>query len=448
MGDHLPLIVEAFVEDADSSPRGAESIETLATIAAALAASPKEAAPLLVRHRLAQPLFAAAISFAGGEAGADAATALDSLEHATHVLSILAPAIDAPLEACCGTLVDIVDKQCAALIAIAHAPPPQSQPAMLAHARVRLYALQTLFASARDAARCAVLASVNDGAVPRLCSRVLLSPSSHYDIEATRVSATLLRNLCLPAETSAFVSRAEVMDGMLYCAAMAPDPSAGGATAAAARHVLRNDPAAARRLIARPDAVLRFVEKGKAGGKDGRRMHPVVRVEVARLIAHALVIAAPQLVSAASTLDAAAGAGGGAADADAADAGAGAGAGADADADAGADTPADASAAAAATAAATAAAAEAAALDALSSVDGVELLAFLLASDHDVLHAEACDALRQLRRLCASTGRTDPLDIGATVTLHGAAVTLRDRLAGLGDVGTRLLADDAGDDAT
>ena len=110
MGDHLPLIVEAFVEDADSSPRGAESIETLATIAAALASSPKEAAPLLVRHRLAQPLFAAAISFAGGEAGADAAAALDSLEHATQVLSILAPTIDAPLEACCGTLVDIVDK--------------------------------------------------------------------------------------------------------------------------------------------------------------------------------------------------------------------------------------------------------------------------------------------------------------------------------------------------
>ena len=79
-----------------------------------------------------------------------------------------------------------------------------------------------------------------------------------------------------------------------------------------------------------------------------------------------------------------------------------------------------------------------------SSIDGVELIAFLLASNHAVLHEEGCGALRELRRLCAAERRPDPLDVGAVVSVQGAQLSLRDRLAALGDIGAIALGEDDG----
>ena len=71
-----------------------------------------------------------------------------------------------------------------------------------------------------------------------------------------------------------------------------------------------------------------------------------------------------------------------------------------------------------------------------------QLLSFLLASDHGVLHEESCGALRELRRLCVAQHRPDPLDVGAVVSVQGVPQPLRDRLAALGDVGARALGED------
>ena len=318
---------KAFVDEHD----GAVAAEALAGVAAALASVPREAVELLKRHRLAKAVFSAAVQFACAD------PSRPSLEHAAQVLCALAPDLDdmALIESSCVALCTLVDGASAALVAIARAPPPHSTDDMLSHARVRLHVLRTLFASARNASGCAALAGLCDGAVPQLCARVLRCPSTRFDVEATRTCATLLRNLALPAESVASVSPREVMEGMAFCAATSPDPSAAGAAAAALRHVIAHEHAAARRLLGAPDAVPRFIEGAKGNGE--RRMHPVVRVEVARVLALALSLAGPECRAFAGAAD---------------DAAAG---------DAAPDSPAFRD------------AAEAAAIDALTSVDGVNV---------------------------------------------------------------------------